>query len=138
MTDNIDKEIIPLIEYALNFSQVALLDTGEFYPFGAKIEVDHLKLTPVAYYDGNEFPNSNELINALSSILDKELKDQGILAFSVVYDVRTINPSNGQKTDAICIKVRHRDIQEALFYYYPYSLNSINTASLGTPWTTNE
>ena len=97
-----------------------LKQSGEFYPFGAKINANG-KIVHLAAYDGREHPPSAPLIEMMHAALSKEAKEGAIRCSAVVYDARVVPPGSTEKTDAVVIELEHKDGYNVVVAF-PYKL----------------
>jgi hypothetical protein len=118
-----------LLNTALPFAQELLAKRGAFYPFGAAMKVDG-QVNRVAGYTGEEFPDSQELINLLRGAYQAQAAKGELKATVLCFDVRTIPPGQAEKTDAICVRLEHAD-GEAVDVLLPYSKNALGDISYG-------
>lgn len=102
-----------LIQIASNF----LNKSGEFYPFGSVMKNDDI-VEHVAFYDGNEFPRSEDVIKDLINAFYQRALDKEIKASGIVWDAKVLCPDN-KKSDAVVISLEHRD-NYSVTVVYPY------------------
>ena len=93
-----------LMNANLPFASKCLNKYGEFYPFGAVIETDR-KISLTAPYDGNDMPESKDVIEKLENIHKNLFKNGEIIASSIIYDSK-ININNNIN-DAIIVSLEH-------------------------------
>jgi len=123
MEIEIEKDIQAIIDYSIEFAEYMLNNGKEYYPFGAQI-ADNGELVPVGFKDGDsDFPESQKLIDGLKSGFEKPFADGQIKAYGLTYDVRVTINDSGDKSDAICIDITHRNSNEIPRYYFAYSWN---------------
>jgi len=115
------KDIQSIIDYCHMFAKHMLLESKEYYPFGAIID-NNGELIPVGYKDNEtDMPESQKVINELTSHFKDDLKNNKIRAYGVTYDVRVQINDSGDKSDAILIDIIHRESSEIPQYYFTYS-----------------
>lgn len=116
----VDTDVNALVGFLLSFAEKQLRDHGEFYPFGASMDPNGA-ISPAMADTGVTSPASAELI----SILHRQFADgaRGGLhrATAIAYDVRTVVPTTGAKTDAVAIDFDHRD-GTSIVIYFPYTM----------------
>jgi hypothetical protein len=108
-----------LLNSLLPFAQQMLSKHGEFRPFAAAMVADGT-IERVVYFDGDEHPAANELIERLTGILQKKTVEEGIRAAGICYDSCVTPPGQTEKTDAICCGLE-RISGESIQLYLPYS-----------------
>ncbi|MDB5264136.1 MAG: hypothetical protein JWQ14_3419 [Adhaeribacter sp.] len=133
MDKNVQGDIQKLIDYSVDFAESLLTDSGEFFPFGVKVYFSG-ELKPVGYYDDDEFPESQKVIDVLSTVFEKELNGKEIRSYCIAYDVRVSNEDYPTPTDAILILLKHTDLDGELNYYYPYKLKEKLEIEFLEPW----
>jgi hypothetical protein len=107
-----------LLEALLPFAQQMLSKHGEFYPFGASMDLVG-QINCVSAYDGDEHLESQELIEMMTAGFRTEAVAGRIRAAAICADVRIVPPGQTEKTDAICVSAEHEN-GEALDAYVPY------------------
>lgn len=133
MDKDVQADIQKLIDYSVDFAESLLTDSGEFFPFGAKIYLSG-EFKPVGYFDDDEFPESQKVIDVLSTVFEKELNEKEIRSYCITYDVRVTNEDYPKPTDAIVVMFKHRDLNGELNYYYPYILKESSEIEFLEPW----
>ena len=119
-----------IIDYSIRFAQHMLTNGGEFYPFGTKVLSDG-ELVPVGIADEeSDFPNSMKLIEKMNKVFKLQYEKEEIRAYSIVFDVYVQIDDQGDKSDAICIDIIHKEGDVPL-YYFPYSINEQNEILMG-------
>jgi hypothetical protein len=103
MAEHLDSE--ELLNAVLPFAHQMLEKNGDFYPFGASIATEG-EITHDMAHTGEEFPPSQELIDALKSIYGRRVVEGEIRGCAICYDVRISLRDKGV-TDAICVDIEH-------------------------------
>lgn len=137
MSPEVRSDIEKLIAYSVKFAENLLLDSGEYYPFGSIIGLSG-GLTPVSILYEEEYPESQKIIDGLTSSFEEAFSKKEIRAYCVAYDVSVKNEKYNTATDAILLTVKHRDVLSRLSYYYPYKLSSERKLVLLEPWGEHE
>jgi len=106
----------------LPFAQKMLEEHGEFFPFGGTMKSNG-EIAYTAGYDGREQPPSADIIKLLKDCFRSGAKSGLYKATALVYDVRVVPPSSGQKSDAIAVALDHRD-NCSVVVYFPYQIQS--------------
>lgn len=131
MEVEIEKDIQAIIDYSIEFAEHMLNNGKEYYPFGAQIQ-NNGELVAVGFKDGeSDFPESQNLIGGLKSGFEKLFVDGQIKAYGLTYDVRVAINDSGDKSDAICIDITHRNSIEIPRYYFTYSWNENDELDFG-------
>jgi hypothetical protein len=92
----------------LPLAERMLREHGEFYPYGGVMLPDG-SMQHFAAWDGEERPKSKELIDLMLARFTEGALQGTYKATAIVYDVLTVPPGASQKTDAIAIRLDHRD-----------------------------
>jgi hypothetical protein len=119
-----------LIDKSFPFAEDLIRKHGEYYPFSFVLYNDNT-VGGVAGYNGDEYPESQAVINELKEILKLEIRKNKIKGIAIFYDVKTTDPNTNQKTDAIAVFVEHKDGQGAYNFYYPYKLTDKKELTFG-------
>ncbi len=122
-----------LIDYSFEFANKLLADYQEFYPFAATINLKG-ELIPVTYYDGNEYPNSQELIDKLKILLDDQLRDGERRAYALTCDVTVRRNDLSNRKDAIAIQIKHQDAEKNYTCFFAYRLTEQNAVEHLDSW----
>ena len=107
-----------LLNALLPFAQEMLAKHGEFYPFGAAIDISG-EIAAQAAEPGGENPDSNEVIAMLVAGMREEANRGEIRAAGICYDARVVPPGKTEKTDAIACRLEHAS-GEAIVTFVPY------------------
>jgi len=86
------------------FAQQMLEKHSEFFPFGGTMKGNG-EIAHVAGYDGREQPPSADIIKLLKDGFRSGARSGQYKATGLVYDVRVVLPSSGQKSDAIAVSL---------------------------------
>jgi len=106
----------------LPFAKQMLEQHGEFFPFGGTMKSNG-EITYTAGYDGREPPPSVDVIKLLKDGFRSGARSGQYKATALVYDVRVVLPSSGQKSDAVAVALDHRD-SYSVVVYFPYQIAS--------------
>ncbi len=94
-----------LMGHLLPMVQHLLEKNHEFYPVGAVMEADG-SIVPTATYDGNEFPDSQDVIHALIRAHKDLVAKSQIKISGIAYDASVV--LSGKRTDAIMMCLEHQ------------------------------
>lgn len=126
MADNEDFDA--LLNHLYGFAEAMLKKHGEFFPFAAQVGADG-KVAGVGGYTGEEQPESQEVIELLRKGLQQAAARGEIRAAGICYDAR-ITPEGGEKTDAVCAQLEHKD-GRASVVYLPYKKGWLGRLKFG-------
>ena len=113
-------DVEELMNDMLPFGQEMLEKYGEFIPYGAATKTDG-EIVSVAGGVGIEHPKSQEVINVLKEAFQEAAAQKKYKATAIFYDVSTVQPSSGEKTDAIAVALDHVD-NFSVTVFLPYEL----------------
>jgi hypothetical protein len=111
-----------LMDAVLPFAEQILQRNGEFFPYGGALRTTG-EIVKLAGYDGSEQPPSADVIRLLKQGFIQGAKSGKYKATALVYNVRVVLPSSGEKSDAIAVSLNHRD-NYSLIVFFPYQLNA--------------
>lgn len=120
MTNNIDNTQ-RLIDYSVEFAKRMLTENQEFFPFAVTLNI-HGDLIPATFFDGDDQPLSEDLLNNLQFLVDNKLSKREVIAYALTYDVLVKKNDHSKKNDVITVKIKHTDIEESKLYYFTYRL----------------
>lgn len=96
-----------LLDKLLPFAEDQLKKHREFYPFAAVIFMDDsVELT--GSYDGNDHPESKDVIEMLKQIHQKLASEGKIKASGIVWNASVVS-ADGRPSDAIIVSLEHKD-----------------------------
>ena len=96
-----------LLDKLLPFAEDQLKKHREFYPFAAVLLMDDsVEITEC--YDGNEHPESKDVIEALKQIHKKLASEGNIKASGIVWNA-SVTSADGKPSDAIIVSLEHKD-----------------------------
>jgi len=119
----VEKDIQEIINFSYEFAIQMLMSHKEFHPFAAKIEKSG-ELVTIAYKGlETDLPKSKLVFVEFKTHLDDEFIGGKIKAYGITYNVYTETKEMNDKSDAVCIFVRHDDFEQIHRYYFPYHWN---------------
>ncbi len=117
-----------LLDKLLPFAEEQLKKYREFYPFAAVLLMDDsVELT--ASYDGNEHPESKDVIKDLLQI-HKQLAAEGKIKASGIVWNASVASADGKPTDAIIVSLEHKD-RYSVIVGEPYKINWFKKVTFG-------
>ena len=100
------EECEALLDALIPAAENLLRENGQFYPIGAALTNEStISLTSVSYGD-DEFPESQRVIDDLTSAHCQMAEQNEIKASGIAWDA-TITAPDGKKSDAILISLEH-------------------------------
>ena len=122
------EECEELMNALLPFGVDLLKRNKGFYPFAAVMNMDGT-IKQVAFYDGDDKPNSKELLTEHKNLCKNLAARNEIKASGIVWDGSTVS-DGGKKQDAIIVSLEHMDgysVQVAL----PYKIGFLKKPQFG-------
>ncbi len=117
--NTINNDLQQIIDYSHKFAKHMLIRSGEYFPFGAQINMQG-DLASIGYEDEeSDIPNSEEVISELSKALKDQLDVENIRAYGITSHVIIAINQEGDKSDAIMVDIQHKDDAIPL-YCFPY------------------
>src|ERR1700722_16593427 len=110
-----------LMNSVLPFAEQMLQTHGEFLPFGGAMRIGG-ELVSVAGYDGDEHPQSSDVIGLIKQGFVQTARKHEFKATALVYDVRIKLPPTGESSDAIAVSLNHRD-NYSIIVVFPYKID---------------
>jgi len=121
-----------LLQTVLPFAKQMLSENGEFFPFGAKMNLAGT-ITHVGASTGEERPSSKDLIDLIMRAFQHEAREQKLRACTVVYDNLIKPPGNDANRDAIAIAMDHMN-NFSVVMIVPYELREDSTPIYHQPF----
>lgn len=114
------EECEAFLEPALAFAEQMLKQHGEFFPFGLTLsEAGEIAFAATA--SNQEQPTSHEIIEELETVFRSGASARELKATALVVDVRVVPPTQAETTDAVSIRLDHRD-NYSVVVYFPYRI----------------
>ena len=108
-----------LLSYCIEFAQVMLKDSGEFYPFGASLSLDG-KVAAVGGDDGNERPNPQDIYQLLARGFVSEASGGRVSGVALAANVDVPEQYKSPSKDAL--RVHLESVGFARYIYVPYEI----------------
>jgi hypothetical protein len=132
MQDAIDQDIDQLIQFTIGFATSMLEKHGEFYPVGAYLDMMR-QLLPVGVHEGDDFPDSNDLIGSYEKMFGAESMNGHLLAWVIAFDATVQRGEEAAPTDAIIVNSFHTRREEQPRYVFPYKIEN-GTVEIDEDW----
>ena len=123
------EECEALLDALIPAAEKLLRKNRQFYPIGATLTTENtIALTSVSYGD-DEFPESQRVIDDLTSAHCRMAEQKEIKASGIAWDA-TITAPDGKKSDAILISLEHSS-GYSVMVGVPYVLGMFKKVKLG-------
>lgn len=117
MYNTIEEKQAALTNNILSQAKYFLHEAGEFYPFGAAINMQQ-QLRPVSFFTGEEFPEAGEVLRLLEESLNKGITEKEYSMAAIGVDVNITNGSETSKKSAVQVRILDADGVTASEYIY--------------------
>jgi len=117
-----------LLDKLLPFAEKQMKKYREFYPFAAvMLTDDSIELT--GSYDGNEHPESKDVLETLKQIHKQLASEDKIKASGIVWNA-SVASADGKPSDAIIVSLEHKD-NYAVIVGEPYKIGLFKKVFFG-------
>ena len=96
-----------------------LAEQDEYYPLAFVVDLNG-QVKNITHFDGNENPNSEELMSKFLDIFMEKADKGELRSCALTYDVRVKRDSISNTVDAIAIKIFHVAKTEIITHFYSY------------------
>lgn len=121
----------------VDMAQFLLGQSGEFYPVGSVVRADG-EVQHVAVHDGEEHPESRQVIASLQQVFRKQASDGEILASAIAIDTRVRRSAEDAPVDAICVQLRSADFCRDVIVPYTIETSGLfrkkRAVTIGEAW----
>ena len=114
-----------LINSLLKHSEHFLLEMNSFYPFGHTVNTN-FEIQPVQAWLGNDFPDSQDLIDFLEMSFKKQFEKHEIILSAICIDIFLKIVKNGLETKQDAIEIRLCSVNNNEIIHYKYNKNGDN------------
>ena len=117
-----------LLDKLLPFAEEQMKKYREFYPFSAVMLMDDsIELT--GSYDGNEHPESKDVLETLKQIHKQLVSEDKIKASGLVWNA-SVASADGKPSDAIIVSLEHKD-NYSVIVGEPYKIGLFKKVTFG-------
>lgn len=117
-----------LLDKLLPFAEEQMKKYREFYPFAAVMLMDDsVEITET--YDGNEHPESKDVLETLKQI-HKQLSSEGKIKASGIVWNASVASAEGKPSDAIIVSLEHKD-SYSVIVGEPYNIGLFKKVTFG-------
>ena len=116
------QECEELMNQIISFSEEMLNKYGEFYPYGSVMNNDQ-SIRPVAYYDGNDQPQSQDVINNLTKIYKEYAQKKEIRASAIIWNAKMKSPVTNEMIDVVIVSIEHKE-KYSVQVVFPYTITN--------------
>ncbi len=110
-----------LLTYCIEFAEMMLKDSGEFYPFGAVLDPEH-EIRAVGADIGNEHPSPGELYQFLGNAFIQQAKSGEISAAAIACNVNIPEEYEPPVRDGVRVHIECDGFSRYL--YVPFIIES--------------
>jgi len=121
-----------IIDHSFEYAKDLLTDTGQCYPFGATIDKSGI-VHPLEFEieDKKNMPNNETVITGLRRYCETEMSAKNIKAYGITYEAVVQLEADADGIDTIAMDIVESNGEIIPFYYFPYSINSLDMVVFG-------
>jgi hypothetical protein len=118
-----------LLNHSVEYAKELLIDTLEFYPFGAYI--DNIEnVHPLEFeYDKKNQPTVEIVLNSLNKYCKTEMANDKMKAFALTYESEVQLSKDEDTLKCITVEIHIHDGDTLPKYFIPYHINDENKVS---------
>lgn len=113
------EQLHEMLTYCMEFAQTMLEKAGEFYPFGAALDVEG-QVVAQGGWDGEEHPNPRDIYQLLGIAFAKLAEERKIKGAALAANVNVPDELESQVRDALRVHLEGEGFSR--FIYVPYIL----------------
>jgi len=119
-------EIEKLIDHSFEYAQELLVDTKEFYPFGAFIDTIG-NVHPLEFeFNPKKMPQVGEVLESLKEYCETEISEDRMNAYGLTFEANLKLTEDGPQQTSIGLKVRHKTEKDLPDFYQVYKFDNDN------------
>lgn len=118
----LSEQIQELLDHCANYGSDMLMETGEFFPFGALTDVKGRTHHREMEVDKKNVPNNGVIIEELEDYFIYEVDKYDARGYALAYEA-SVQLDEDNTTDAIAIEMKFRDEPDTPMFYIPYSFS---------------
>ena len=125
------EEITKLIDHSFEYAQELLVDTKEFYPFGAYIDTIG-NVHPLEFeFNPKKMPQVGEVLESLTKYCETEMAENRMHAYGLSFEANLKLEENGPTQTCIGLKVKHETEKDLPDFYQVYSFDKNQNPEFG-------
>jgi hypothetical protein len=117
---NLPEEIQNLLSHCENYASEMLMETGEFFPFGALTDHEDRTHHREVEVDLRDIPSNGEIMDDLLEYFEDQYKNHEAKGFALCYEAK-IHLDENKSTDAVAIDIKFKGFDELPLFYIPFS-----------------
>ncbi|MFK8046095.1 MAG: hypothetical protein AB8B72_11415 [Crocinitomicaceae bacterium] len=120
------EEIKKLIDHSFEYAQELLIDTKEFYPFGAFIDTIG-NVHPLEFeFNPKKMPQIGEVLDSLKKYCETEMAESRMHAYGLTFEANLKLTEDGENETCIGLTVKHEAEADLPDFYQVYRFDSEN------------
>ena len=118
-----------LLDHSVEYAKELIVDTLEFYPFGAYIDtIDNVH--PLEFeYDKKNQPTVEIVLNALTKYCETEMSEDKMKAYALTYESEVKLSDDEPILKCITVEIKSKTDSNLPKYFVPYHINDENVVS---------
>jgi hypothetical protein len=126
-----NSETQKIIDHSFEYAKELLEATGEFYPFGAYLDMSG-QVHPLEFeLDKKNMPTNGQVIEGLTIYCSEEMKSGKISAFGITFDAGVQLKESAEAIDTVAIDITLSSGKVEPVYYFPYQIDKQAKAIFG-------
>ena len=115
-------EIEKLIDHSFEYAQRLLIDTKEFYPFGAYIDTIG-NVHPLEFeFNPKKMPQVKDVIESLTKYCENEMADEKMNGYAITYESQVKMNEDDTENSCITISIKHTSETKIPTFYQPFNI----------------
>ncbi|MFD1553452.1 hypothetical protein DNU06_07210 [Putridiphycobacter roseus] len=116
-------EVEKLIDHSFEYAQELLVDTKEFYPFGAFIDTIG-NVHPLEFeFDAKNMPKVGAVLESLSKYCETEMSENKMKGYALTFESIIKLDENSKEKTCITLKIKHSEENDIPDFYQAFEIN---------------
>ncbi len=127
-----NEEVQKMIDHSFEYAQELIIDTKEFYPFGAYIDTIG-NVHPLEFeYNPKKMPTVGTVLDHLKKYCENEIAEEKMRGYALTFEAELQLEENEPKKTCIGLEITHVEEQDLPAFYQPYTINEEGTPDFET------
>ncbi|MCF8365758.1 MAG: hypothetical protein K9H16_08255 [Bacteroidales bacterium] len=118
----LSEQVQNLLSHCENYATDLLMETGEFFPFGALTDSKGRTHHREVEVDLKNIPSNGEIIDDIEDYFLFEVEKYDARGYALAYEAK-VQIDENTSTDAIAINIKFKKEPEVPLFYIPYSFS---------------
>lgn len=118
------EEIVKIIDHSFEYAQELLIDTKEFYPFGAYIDTIG-NVHPLEFeFNPKKMPQVGEVLDSLTKYCETEMAEKRMHAYGLTFEAQIKLTENEAAKNCIGLLIKHNIEENIPAFYQSYDFDN--------------